>query len=90
MRQHLVISMIALAIPINAAYAQATPPGTPVKPSPATLSPSLGAIHRSNPVIVRPPEPNSAEQSYSRNQGFVTQHGTRPDPRVSTVPSQKK
>ena len=25
----------------------------------------LGAIHRSNPVIVAPPEPNSAEQSYS-------------------------
>lgn len=25
----------------------------------------LGAIHRSNPVIVTPPEPNSAEQSYS-------------------------
>lgn len=25
----------------------------------------LGAIHQSNPVIVPPPEPNSAEQSYS-------------------------
>ena len=40
MRQHLVISMIALAIPINAAYAQASPSDTPVKPSPATLSPT--------------------------------------------------
>ena len=40
MRQHLVISMIALAIPINAAYAQASPPGTPVKPSAATVSPT--------------------------------------------------
>ena len=90
MRQHLVISMIALAIPINAAYAQAASVDPPkVDPNAAPAS-SLGAIHRSNPVIVRPPEPNSAEQSYSRNQGFVTQHGTRPDPRVSTVPSQKK
>jgi len=25
----------------------------------------LGAIYRSNPVVVPPPEPNSAEQSYS-------------------------
>ena len=40
MRRYLVISMIAVAIPINAAYAQATPSGTPVKPSPATVSPT--------------------------------------------------
>lgn len=40
MRRYLVISMIALAIPINAAYAQATPPSTPVKPSTATVSPT--------------------------------------------------
>ena len=40
MRQQLVISMIALAIPFNAAYAQASPPGTPVKPSAATVSPT--------------------------------------------------
>lgn len=51
----------------------------------ATASP-LGAIYKSNPVIVPPPQPNAAEQSYSRDQGFVSQHGTRPDPRVSTVP----
>ena len=101
MRQHLVISMIALAIPINAAYAQASPPGTPVKPSPATALPvnppkadpnaastsSAGAIYRSNPVAVPPPQPNAAEQSYSRDQGFASQHGKRPDPRISTVPS---
>ncbi len=81
-----------------------SPSGTPVKSSPtqaASVDPPkvdpnaapgspLGAIHRSNPVIVRPPEPNAAEQSYSRDQGFVSQHGTRPDPRVSTMPSQKK
>jgi hypothetical protein len=77
-----------------------SPSGTPVKSSPtqaASVDPPkvdpnaapgspLGAIHRSNPVIVRPPEPNAAEQSYSRDQGFVSQHGTRPDPRVSTTP----
>jgi len=56
-----------------------------VDPNTATASP-FGAIHRSNPVIVPPPQPNAAEQSYSRDQGFVSQHGTRPDPRVSTTP----
>jgi hypothetical protein len=40
MKQNLVGSIIAVAIPFNAAYAQATPPSTPVKPSPATVSPT--------------------------------------------------
>lgn len=100
MRRYLVISMIALAIPFNAGYAQATPPGTAVKPSPATALPvnppkadpnaastsSAGAIYRSNPVAVPPPQPNAAEQSYSRDQGFASQHGKGPNPRISIVP----
>ena len=60
------------------------------KPTTAAPASPFGAIDRSNPVYVPPPEPNAAEQSYSRNQGFMSQHGTRSDPRVSTVPSQKK
>ena len=60
------------------------------KPTTAAPASPFGAIDRSNPVYVPPPEPNAAEQSYSRNQGFMSQHGTRPDPRVSTMPSQKK
>lgn len=40
MKQNLVVSIIAAVIPINVTYAQATPPSTPVKPSPATVSPT--------------------------------------------------
>jgi len=40
MKQSLLVSIITVAIPINAAYAQATPAGTPVKPSPAAVSPT--------------------------------------------------
>ena len=100
MKQNLVGSIIAVAIPINAVYAQATPSGTPVKPSPATATSvnppkadpnaastsSAGAIYRSNPVTVLPPQPNAAEQSFSRDQGFASQHGKRPDPRISATP----
>jgi hypothetical protein len=86
----------ALVMSFGALQAQ-TVPNPPQKPQSNSLPPPnksansapaspLGAIHRSNPVIVRPPEPNAAEQSYSRDQGFVSQHGTRPDPRISTTP----
>jgi Ca2+-binding RTX toxin-like protein len=73
-------------IPVKSSPTQATsvdPPKVDPNAGPAS---SLGAIHRSNPVIVPPPQPNPTEQSYSRDQGFVSQHGTRPDPRISTVP----
>ena len=88
------------AIKATPAAPPKSPSGTPVKPSPthatsadppkvdpnaAPASP-LGSIHRSNPVYVPPAEPNAAEQSYSRDQGFVSQHGKRADPRVSTMP----
>lgn len=73
-------------IPVKSSPTQATSVDPPkVDPNAAPASP-LGAIHRSNPVIVRPPEPYAAEQSYSRDQGFVSQHGKRADPRVSTMP----
>ena len=43
----------------------------------------LGAIYRTNPLIVPPPEPNSAEQSFSNNRpggtaSFYSQYKTRP------------
>jgi hypothetical protein len=73
-------------IPVKSSPTQATSVDPPkVDPNAAPAS-SLGAIHRSNPVIVPPPQPNPTEQSYSRDQGFVSQHGKRADPRVSTMP----
>jgi hypothetical protein len=73
-------------IPVKSSPTQATSVDPPkVDPNAAPAS-SLGAIHRSNPVIVPPPQPNPTEQSYSRDQGFASQYGTRPDPRVSTTP----
>jgi hypothetical protein len=73
-------------IPAKSSPTQATSVDPPkVDPNAAPAS-SLGAIHRSNPVIVPPPQPNPTEQSYSRDQGFASQYGTRPDPRVSTTP----
>lgn len=39
----------------------------------------LGAIHQSNPVVVSPPEPNSAEQSYSGGEcSFYEQYRSFP------------
>ena len=39
----------------------------------------LGAIYRSNPVVVPPPEPNSAEQSYSGDEcSFYEQYRSFP------------
>jgi type IV pilus assembly protein PilY1 len=39
----------------------------------------LGAIYRSNPVIVSPPDANASEQSYSnRSDSFYSQEKTRP------------
>lgn len=62
MRRYVVISMIALAISINAAFAQAIPSGTPVKPSPAAVSPpkernplinGLDASNKATLILVR-------------------------------------
>jgi type IV pilus assembly protein PilY1 len=50
----------------------------PSTPGENACSP-LGAIHRSNPVIVTPPEPNAAEQSYSNGpDSFYAKYKTRP------------
>lgn len=40
MKQSFVVSMIALAIPINAAYSRSTVPGAPVKASPSPVTPA--------------------------------------------------
>ena len=81
----------------SAAIAQPTAPSAPIKPTQSPAVPGkalstgeaaspLGAIHRSNPIVVPPPEPNSAEQSYSRGSGFASQYGTKPDPKVTSAP----
>jgi hypothetical protein len=73
----------------SAAIAQPTAPSPPIKPAQSPVVPGkalsageaaspLGAIQRSNPVVVPPPQTNSAEQSYSRGSGFVSQHGSSP------------
>jgi hypothetical protein len=97
MRKSLLFFMAVSILLTNAVTAQPTAPSAPLKPTQSPVVPGkapstaeaaspLGAIQRSNPVVVPPPQTNSAEQSYSRGSGFASQYGTKPDPKVTSAP----
>ena len=97
MQKHFLLVTAVSMLLASAAIAQPTAPSAPIKPTQSPAVPGkalstgeaaspLGAIHRSNPIVVPPPEPNSAEQSYSRGSGFASQYGTKPDPKVTSAP----
>jgi hypothetical protein len=55
------------------------PKKSPLAAQSSGLCSPLGAIHRSKPVIVAPPESNSAEQSFSGGDcSFVDTYSSRP------------
>ena len=89
MRKNFLFPIAVSILLTNAAIAQPAASSSPIKPTQSPVLPGnaastaeaaspLGAIQRSNPVVVPPPQPNSAEQSYSRGSGFVAQHGSSP------------